>query len=265
MGKRIFAAALSLLLFAAPALGEMTVERMEGERYFPNEQNWVYHYTYAYPQVQGEDLTAALINDTYQMALEEMTQLVLPMFANAEDMRFDGKNEVTHDFAVMCNNGRLLSILQKRTQTMGSEGVSFVLEALTFDVGGMYAGETLTLRGVALIQGGVDAESLEDVNGQEHPELKYLIDGSSAEMAAALTPVLYREFQRLQSENVMDPQITREAFETAFSAARDFYTDDENRLVFFFPPSLMLTPSLTPPAFSFTPFELNDLLRDWEA
>lgn len=268
MAKRAMILALALLLSAVPALGEMTVERTEGESYFPDEKQWVYHFTYAYPFVQGEDYTAALINDTYQMALDEMTQLVLPMFANAEDMRFDGKNEVTHDFAVMCNNGMVLSILESRTQTKGSQGMAYVLEALTFDVGGAYAGETLTLRGVSLILAGVGAEYLDTDDSvkakaaEAYPALKNLIYGSSDKMAAALTPVLYEEFKRLQAENVMAPEVTEEDFSIEFSPSRDFYADAEDRIVFFFPPSLMREPSLDPPVFSFTPQELNDMLAD---
>ena len=162
MAKRLLAALCALLLLAAPALGELTVQPLAGEAYFPGEKNWVYHFTYAYPQVVGDDYTAALINDTYQMALDEMIQLVLPMFANAPDMRFDGKNEVKHDYEIMCNDGRLLSILQFRSQTMGADGVRYTLEPLTFDVSGIYAGETLTLRGVVLVQAGVDPAALED-------------------------------------------------------------------------------------------------------
>lgn len=265
MKKRfcLFLCVLIALAAAAPALGEMTVERMEGERYFPDGENWVYHFTYAYPHLLGEDYTTALINDTYEMGLDEMIQLVLPMFANAEDMRFDGKNEVSHDFSVMCNNGKLLSILQKRSQSMGSQGTTFVLEALTFDVGGMYAGETLTLRGAALILAGVDAQKLDEAAAEDYPGLEALIDGSSAEIASALTPLLYAEFQRLQAENVMDPNAAREDFEIAFSAARDFYADEDDNLVFFLPPSLMREPSFDPPAFAFTPQELNDILAAW--
>ena len=269
MVKRFWAALLALLLIAAPALCEMAVDRLEGERYFPDEENWVYHFTYAYPQVRGEDYTAALINDTYQMALDEMTQLVLPMFANAEDMRFDGKNEVVHDFSVRCNNGKVLSILQTRAQSRGGEGVLYTLEALTFDVGGQYAGDTLTLRGVALVQAGVGPEyldtddSVKDAAAKMYPDLKDLIDGSSGEMAAALLPALYAEFQRLQDENVMDADVTREQFEIECAPSRDFYTDADGNLVFFFPPSLMRAPSFDPPALSFTPRELNNLLKAW--
>ena len=60
-----------------------TVERMAGEQYFPDKENWVYHFTYAYPYVLGDDIGNAMIRDTYQMALDEWLGLTLPMFANS--------------------------------------------------------------------------------------------------------------------------------------------------------------------------------------
>ena len=264
MAKRFFAALAALLLIVLPALGELTVERTEGEAYFPNEQKWVYHFTYAYPHVAGEDYTAALINDTYQMALDEMTHLVLPMFANAADMRFDGRNEVNHDFEVTCNDGRLLSILLRRSQTMGAEGVRYSLEPLTFDVSGVFAGETLTLRGVVLVQAGVDPEELEEVLPQDYPGFAALIDGSSTMLGEALLPVLYREFTALQTAGTIAPQWTEEDFTLEFSPTRDFYANDRGEIVFFFPPQLMTEPSLDAPAFAFTPAQLEALLEESE-
>ena len=260
MAKRFFLMLCALLLAASPALSEMTVERKEGEMYFPNEKNWVYHFVYAYPRVIGEDYTSALINDTYEMALDEWAQLVLPMFANATDMRYDGKNEVTHDFTVVCNNGRLLSILQTRTQTRGEEEMLFALEPLTFDVGGQYAGETLTLRGVTLIQAGVDGARLDDVDADEYPAIARIIDGSSAQMSEALLPVLYREFERLQETGILAAEWTREDYESEFLPTRDFCAMADGTIMFFFPPMLMLEPSLNPPCFFFTPEELNEIL-----
>ncbi len=262
MAKRFLILLAALLLAAAPALAAeapkgVAVERNEGELYFPAEKNWVYHFTYAYPRVVGEDYTSALINDTYQMALDEMAQLVLPMFANAPDMRYDGKNRVTSDFDVMCNNGRVLSILQRRTQTRGEEPTLYALEPLTFDVGGMYAGESLTLRGVTLIQAGLDAAALEDLEGDDYPAFAHIIDGSSDEMADALLPVLYERFQQLQAEGVIAAHWTQEDFEDEFSPTQDFYTDEEGRIVFFFSPMLLETPSFDVPAFPFTPEELD--------
>ncbi len=264
MAKRFVCVFAALLLIAAPALSEKTVERREGERYYPSEKNWVYHFTYAYPHVAGDDYTAALINDTYEMAFDEWDQLVLPMFANAPDMRYDGKNEVVHDFTVMCNNGKVLSILQTRMQTRGEDGPLYALDPLTFDVGGMYAGETLTLRGVTLIQAGVDGTMLEDVEPELYPEIAHIIDGSSDEMAAALLPLLYEAFVRLQAEGVIAAQWTREEYEDEFNPAQDYYTDEEGRIVFFFQPTLLASPSFDAPVFPFTPAELDAILADAE-
>ena len=260
MAKRFLCFLAAFLLFAAPALGEMTVERREGEKYYPQEKDWVYHFSYAYPHIAGDDYTSALINDTYEMALNEWAKLMLPMFANAPDMRYDGKNEVIHDFTVVCNNGRVLSILQTRLQTRGEEGSLYALEPLTFDVGGVYAGETLTLRGVTLIQAGVDGDLIEDAEPDMYPEVARVIDGSSDDMAYVLLPVLYECFLQLQEEGVIASHWTQEDFEDKFSPTQDFYTDEENRIVFFFPPALLNEPSFEVPVFPFTPAELNGIL-----
>ncbi|MBR0228332.1 MAG: hypothetical protein IJQ62_08285 [Clostridia bacterium] len=260
MAKRFLSFLAALLLLVSPALGEMTVERKTGERYYPQEKDWVYHFSYAYPHIAGDDYTAAHINDTYEMALDEWAKLMLPMFANAPDMRYDGKNEVTHDFTVVCNNGRVLSILQTRVQTRGESGPLYALEPLTFDVGGAYAGESLTLRGVTLIQAGVDGDLMEDAEPDMYPEVARIIGGSSDEMAEALLPVLYERFQEQQGAGVIAAHWTREDFEDKFSPTQDFYTDEEGRIVFFFPPELLSVPSFEVPVFSFTPAELDALL-----
>lgn len=246
MAKRLFSVCCLLaLLFSLPsARGEMQLERREGEAFFPSEAEWTYHFTYAYPHLKGEDYASAAINDTYEMALDEMLQLVLPMFAHEEEMLFDGKNEVKHDFAVTCNNGVYLSILQYRSQTKGEEGVQLSLEAQVFDVAGEYLGEMLTLRGVVMV------------------------GDSSAQLAAAVTPVLYEEFKRLQAEGVCRPEITEEEFCWEFAATRDYYADAEGNAVFFFLPMLLTEPSFDVPVFPFTREQLRELAaalpEDWE-
>ena len=265
MAKRFLTVLCALLLLAVPALAEVTVDRMEGEAFFPNEKNWVYHFIYAYPRLTGDDYTTALINDTYEMALDEMVQLVLPMFANSPDMRYDGKNEISHNFSVTCNDGKLLSILQTKAQTRGGEGPILTLEPLTFDVSGMYAGESLTLRGVTLILGGADPEKLEELAPEDVPALAHIIDGSSTEMAEALMPRLYAEFQSLQADGIIQGQWTYEDFEDECSPANNFYADENGNLVFFFPPMMLKSPSFDVPLFSFTPEELDGILASlWE-
>ena len=128
-----------------------------------------------------------------------MLQLVLPMFAEEPAMRYDGRNEVRHDFIVTCNNDRFLSILQQKAQSRGEAGTLLTLEAQVFDLAGEYLGEPLTLRGLTLRDG------------------EYLGE-SSDQLAAAVLPGLYAEFQRLQAEgNVARPEITRAEFEQDFS------------------------------------------------
>ena len=236
MVKRLALLTAVLMLLSLPALGEMTVERSEGEMYFPSEKDWTYHFVYAYPHLVGEDYASAAINDTYEMALDEMRLLVLPMFANQPDMRFDGHNEVKHDFAVTCNNGRFFSVVQYRSQSMGEEGTLLTMESLVFDVAGEYIGETLTLRGLVMV------------------------GDSSDQIANALMPVLYEKFIALQEAGVALPDLDAEDFMLEFSPTQNFYADEEGNAVFYFPPTLLTEPSFDVPAFTFTPAELEALL-----
>lgn len=240
--------------------GAIPVSRSEGEMYFPEEKNWVYHFVYAYPALRGDSLTVAKINDTYRDILDEMVQLVQPMFANAEAMRFDGHNEVKHDFTVTCNSDRLLSVVQTRSQTQGEEKTVLNLDALTFNTAGDLAGNVTTLRGVTLLLAGVDPAVLDDVPTADYPQLARIIDSSSDEMADALLTRLYPEFQALQNEGVIGSEWTWEDYETEFSPAQNFYVTGEGKIVFFFPPMMMTSPSFDPPSFSFTPAELEEML-----
>ncbi|MBE5787019.1 MAG: hypothetical protein E7324_05710 [Clostridiales bacterium] len=237
MVKKMALLTVLMLALSLPcALGEAVVGRNEGEAYFPSEKNWTYHFTYAYPRLSGEDYASAAVNDTYQMALDEMLQLVLPMFSHEESMIFDGKNEVIHDFTVTCNNGRFLSILQSRSQTMGEGKINLALEGLVFDMAGEYLGETLTLRGLVMV------------------------GDSSGQIGEAVSAVLYKEFVRLQGEGVCRADIDEEIFHLEFDPTRDFYADEAGNAVFFFPPVLLETLSFDVPTFTYTPQELEALL-----
>lgn len=236
MAKKIIAAVLALLLLMGCAGAETAIERMEGEAYFPSEKDWTYHFVYAYPKLRGDDLASAMVNDTYQMVLDEMLQLVLPMFANAEDMRYTGKNEVNHDYIVTCNNGKFLSIVQRKTQTVEDGALLYTMESQVFDMAGEYLGETLTLRGLVMV------------------------GDSSDQIAEALMPVLYQEFLKLQEAGVCRKELTREDFDMEFSPTLHFYADENSSAVFYFPPTLLTEPSFDVPIFPFTPAELEGLL-----
>lgn len=236
MAKRILLAVLIFALLLPGGYAENIVMRQEGEEWFPAAEDWTYHFTYAYPHLDapGDDLAAAMVNDTYQMVLEEMLYVVLPMFANAAEP--GTRIVVNHDFTVTCDNGRLLSVLQRRSQQETDGQATLTLESQVFDMAGEYLGEALTLRGVVMV-------------GE-----------SSVQLSAAVLPVLYGEFERLQAEGVCRADVTREEFEAEFSPTLHFYADEQGRAVFFFPPVLLTKPSFDVPVFPFTPEELEALL-----
>ena len=240
--------------------GYFTVKRLSGEAYYPDEKNWTYHFTYAYPAVEGDTYTAALINDTYKMALGETKDIALPMFAASPDMQSDGQNEVEHDFSVLCNTKRLLSILQRQRQTRGEKLLSLQLEAQTFNVYGDTAGDVMTLRGAALILAGADPENLEGITAADLPDYPGLVNGSSDKMEEALLPVLYAEFEKLRAAGAVRPDADRDDYEVDFIPSRDFYVSAEGKIVFFFPPCLLAEPSFDVPEFSFSPSELEALM-----
>lgn len=237
MAKKLALLAAIMLLLSLPcAFAEAIVERNEGEEWFPSKRKWTYHFTYAYPRLAGDDYASAAVNDTYQMALDEMLQLVLPMFSHEEDMLYDGRNEVIHDFSVTCNNGRFLSIVQYRSQTMGPDFTNLAMEALVFDMAGEYLGETLTLRGLVMV------------------------GDSSYQIGEAVTPILYEEFKSLQEAGIARKDADEDLFRLEFEATRDFYADEAGNAVFFFPPVLLENPSFDVPTFTYSPAQLEALL-----
>ncbi len=234
MVKRILCVVLVLMLPLC-ALAEYEVTRLTGDAYFPDVNQWTYRFTYAYPQLVGEDLAAVTFNDTYQVALDEMLYLVVPMFANDKDMTFGGQQTIVHDFTVTCNNGAFVSILSTRSQTLG-EDILYTLEGITFDVAGEYIGQPLTLRGVVKVA------------------------DSTTQMVEALLPELYKEYLALAEQGVLIPDLAFEDFCEVCYPDADFYTDPDGNAVFFFQPSLMVTPGFDVPTFTYTPQELLELV-----
>ena len=240
--KRLRAAALLtalLWLWVFPAPAEHAVESLEGEDFFPQEENWTYHYIYSWPMLvcDGDDAAAMMVNDTFQMVLDEMRTLALPMFAASPEMTGDGPVEVRQFYRVTCNTDRLFSVLLIKTEEQG-ESRRISVESETFDVGGEYPGETLTLRGVVRV-------------GE-----------SSDQLSAAVLPVLYGRFRELQQSGVCLPDVSEEAFYELTAPTLDFYADENENAVFYFQPSLMVHPDWDVPAFTFTPEELAALAEN---
>ena len=135
----------------------LAYEWVEGEEYFPQDQPWTYHYTYRYPLLTGEGMLQESINDYFRNALNEMTMLVIPMFADDPIMIGEGSNEISQSYEVTCNNGAIFSVLMTQKQTVGGMG-HISLESVVFASSGEYLGESLTLRG--LVQVGPSSQAL---------------------------------------------------------------------------------------------------------
>lgn len=239
MVKKCWVLVCVLLLTCLSALAEHEIMPIEGTDYYPDAENWTYQYTYRVPQLEtGEsDAAAMLINDTILMALDEMRELVLPMFANSEDMTKNGQVKITQDYIVTCNDGRFFSMVMIREEKDDS-GSYYTLDADVYDVGGEYAGETLTLRGVVMV------------------------GDSSEQLGLAVMPVLYEKFVELQSQGICRQELTQEDFYQLCSPTLDYYADENGNAVFFLQPSLMTAPSFDVPTFTFTPAELAALAEN---
>lgn len=256
--ERVGMPVMETRLEAVADAGHFTVRKLEGEAYYPDSPAWAYHFTYAYPSLEGENYTAALINDTFDLALGETKDIALPMFAgNAKDGE---KWEVNHDFSVPCNTDRLLSILTRQIWARADGLASRTLEAQTFNVFGDTAGDVMTLRGVALIQAGADPKALDAVTAEALPDYPRIVAGSSDQMEEKLLPALYQQFLELQSSGVIRQDADRGDYEMEFSPARDFYALPDGRIAFFFPPALLSEPSFDVPTFAFTVEEIEGLL-----
>lgn len=239
--KKAVGCMLSLLLLfflfaSAPAEEARTLENMRSDILLPEEAP-TYHLIYDYPHLVGEDAVAVLINDSFASARDEMTGLMLPMLANLNASESGFLRVLRQEYRVMCNNGRLLSVLFMQSNEM-ENGTIYSLEGHTFDVSGEYAGQVLTLRGIVMVGESTD------------------------EIVSCLLPELYKEFVRLQNDGVILPDLTEDDFYDTVFPESDFYANDDGSVTFFFQPEIMVVPSFEVPCFTYTPDMLQALIRE---
>lgn len=214
----------------------LAYEWVEGEEYFPRELPWTYHYTYRYPMLLGEGMLQEAINDYFRNALNEMTMLVIPMFAADPIMIGEGSNEISQNYEVTCNNGTFFSVLMTQAQTVeGRERIS--LESAVFDASGEYLGETLTLRG--LVRVGPSSQALSEAVLQdvwEDIDLQ-MRDKSSGWKSSLTSDILKAEFY---------PEV-------------QFYADDLGNAVFYLQPGRLRQDDRVV-TYTYTPQMLEELL-----
>ena len=208
---QILAAALLLFLLPLQAIGDLRVDFLEGEAFFPEQGEWVYHYRYRVPVILGEGEAEASIRDYYDLALSEMLSLVLPMYAADPDMAGQGKQEITQDYRVTCNDARFFSTLMTQNQTVAGENLT-TLRSQVFAVSGDFAGETLTLRGLLMV-------------GED-----------SSQLAGLVLEDVYRRIQVMRETDTAWLEMDAETLGAYFYPETQFYADEENRAVFYLQP-----------------------------
>ena len=209
--------ALVLLVCMVPAVAELEVTWVEGEAFFPEREDWTYRYQYRYPYIAGTEHGAPDINEYYDMAFSEMTNLIVPMFAQEETMIGQGKNEIQQEYRITCNNARFFSTCMEQRQTVGGSLVTSV-SSQVFAVSGEYMGDTLTLRGL-------------------------LMTGDSSEQLAGL---ILADIWRQVAEQAVDdpawlPGLTMDALYADFDPEAHFYADELGNAVFYLQPGLYRT------------------------
>ena len=227
---------LMLCLCLSSAAAEGRVLRNEHTDLLLPEDAPTYRLIYDYPFVEGDDAAAVLINDSFESARTEMTGLILPMLANLNASENGFLRVMRQEYTVCCNTDRFLSVLFLNT-TESENGSVYSMEAHTWDLSGEYIGQTLTLRGVVAVGDSTD------------------------EIVDCLYPLLYDEFVRLQEEGTVRSDLTEDDFYTYVFPESDFFTDPDGSVTFFFQPELLAAPSFDVPQFTFTPEELDELLK----
>ena len=229
---------LGLLLCLQTAFAQVQYSFMEGEEWFPDKSKWTYHYTYRIPQIAGEDDLSQELNYYFDGALNEMTKLVLPMYAGDPIMEGKGANEVSDDYEVSCNNDDFFSVLVHHRQSM-DEQILYSLSSVVFAASGEYLGESLTLRGLA---------------GE--------IGESSEQLAALVTRDVWRQISQQAMNSVTDikKDFSFETLTEEFFPQTHFYADEQGDIVFYLQPGVLRQDD-EPVYYIYTAQELEALLN----
>ncbi len=203
------------LLLSLSAHAELPVTWTEGEEWFPDKQAWTYHYQYRYPALSGEDTVSEAINHYFDLARNEMANLVLPMYAADPIMAGQGGNKVSEQWTVTCNSDELFSALLHRTQTVEG-GELHTISSVVFATSGEYAGDTLTLRGVVRV------------------------GDSSQQLAELVLNDIWRQIepQMRQPDSLWLTELSRDSLAEGFFPEEHFYANQHGDAVFYLQPGV---------------------------
>ncbi len=235
MIKRLILVSFLLMFCVFTSSASLDISWLEGEEWFPDQQEWVYHYTYTVPEIDGEDALAEELNHYFETSISEMTKLVLPMFA--VDMPGEGNNSINDRYEITCNNSDFFSFVLHRSQSSPEQNI-LSLQSAVFAVSGQYAGESLTLRGLA----------------RE-------IGDSSSQISGYVLQDVWCQIERrmLQEDESIRPDMSFELLSSEFFPETNFYADESGNITFYLQPGL-LGESSEIAVFTYTPQELENLL-----
>lgn len=234
-------AVLAAFMTAPPvrAAEPLSFEYREASGVYPDEQHPAFTFFCRYPRLREGSMAAEEINVFFDGAVSEMTELVLPMFANDEDMAGEGKNTFLQEYLVTCNNGEFFSTRMVQTQRSPKEEHRAVFSQV-FAVLGEYSGQTLTLRGLLHEMG----DSSEQIAAKVFDDIWQKIEG---EMRETGSPWL--------------GDLTRETLALDFYPQEHFYAGENGEAVFYLQPGLFRTDTEIV-TFSYTAEDIGRMLNE---
>jgi hypothetical protein len=234
--SRLLILALLLALTGGSVSAQVQVSWLEGEAHFPDDKKYTYTYIYRYPKVEVSSAATEEINHYFDTALQEMMQLMVPMYAADPIMAGDGGKLIREAYEVTCNTDRYFSCLMTRSQTV-EEGTLNSLRSVVFAADGEYAGQTLTLRGATGV------------------------GDSSVQMAALVFEDVWRQLEVVKQagEPLLLEEVSYQVLAEEFYPESHFYLDEEENAVFYLQPGL-LRPGKETLRFVYSREQLNALI-----
>ena len=237
---------LALLAIPAAALTEPLVllDDLQGTVYWPEGGTPCYTYTYAYPQVAGDDMCAQTINAFYQY--EEANTLLFTVPIRGEGIQDPTLPAATQvSYRITANTDELFCVLVITDSVIDGERQVSV-SAQTFGRSTEKPGNVLTLPFLLdIVQDDEDSDWLKDrQTGQANEVVRSLV---------------WEEIRAM--DNVPDFW-DEEMLQYDFFPEEDFYYDGENDcLVFFFQP-YMNAEGADPASFWQFPIPIDDILDE---
>ena len=243
---------LLLMMLTLPALADSYefADDLTGEYLYPagsDESTATYIYRYRYPQLAGDDESAAMFNTTYAYTADDTLAFEAPMNAGLTDGAAQATIiDVTYE--VTCQTADYLSILiTKHTKRPDSE--STTISGHVFALTGSRAGEIISLPymlGILTQDGKVDT---------------WLQDRQTAKADNCVRELVWAEIERMMKSGDVPfyDGLTFEELEAAFYPEEDFYLDENGDPVFYL---LENTVALPEAGILLVPISLETLLDE---